>query len=136
MSPKQIEITRMDRVLLDDAISAVLGSPGTKAAAYLQDLREHLGRARIVESNQVSGSVVTMNSRVVITDLNNGEEMTYTLVFPRAASPGEDEISALAPLGTALLGSALGDTIEIEVPAGKLRYRVKEILFQPERAQR
>ena len=61
--------------------------------------------------------------------------MIYTLVFPEEANIDQNRISVLAPLGTALLGYKVGDTLEWEVPAGLRRLKVIEILYQPEPAE-
>ena len=61
---------------------------------------------------------------------------TYTLVFPRNANFDQGKISIVAPIGTAILGYRTGDVIEWKVPAGMRRFRVEEILHQPEAADR
>ena len=99
-------------------------------------LEEELDRARIVSAGRVPADVVTMNSRVRMTDLGTGKEMTYTLVFPREADFSQGKISVLAPIGTAILGYRAGDVIEWNVPGGRRKFRVEEILHQPEAAER
>ena len=78
--------------------------------------------------------VVTMNSRVQLVDLDTGEAMTYTLVFPDDADLRQGKISVLAPIGTAMLGYRVGDTFEWRVPAGLRRLKIEAILYQPEAA--
>jgi regulator of nucleoside diphosphate kinase len=65
-------------------------------------------------------------------DLEAGEEMILTLVFPKDADISQDKISVLAPIGTAVLGYHVGDTIEWEVPDGIRKLEVRKILYQPE----
>ncbi len=101
---------------------------------YIDDLRAELERACVVPSSAVPPNVITMNSRVLLRDLKTGEEAVYTLVFPGAAGSGEGQISILAPVGTALIGYRVGDVVECDVPAGRARLKVKEILYQPEAA--
>jgi regulator of nucleoside diphosphate kinase len=101
-------------------------------------LEYELDRAVVVPTTQVPEDVVTMNSRVKLRDLDSGDAVVFSLVypsFPRAAGSehlAEMTVSVLAPIGTAVLGYRVGDTIEWEVPAGTRRLRVEEILFQPE----
>jgi regulator of nucleoside diphosphate kinase len=97
---------------------------------YLDRLKKELERACIVSSEDVSEDVITMGSRVIVIDLDTGEETTYTLVFPQDADARMGRISVLAPVGTALLGYRVGDAFEWEVPAGIRRLKVKEILHQ------
>ena len=73
-----------------------------------------------------------MRSTVRLRDLDSGKEMIYSLVFPNEADVDEGRISILAPVGTAMIGYRIGDTIEWEVPSGLRRLRVEEVLYQPE----
>lgn len=100
----------------------------------LTKLQEELRNAHVVASREIPPDVVTMNSRVKLRDLEDGEESTYTLVFPEQASLEQNKISVLAPIGTAMLGQRVGDEVEWEVPAGKIRLRVEAVLYQPEAA--
>jgi regulator of nucleoside diphosphate kinase len=100
----------------------------------LQGLEAELSRAQVVASREIPQDIVMMNSKVRFIDLDTGEEMTYTLVFPEEANIDQNRISVLAPIGTALLGYRVGDTLEWKVPAGLRRLKVTEILYQPEAA--
>lgn len=134
MKPKNILITEPDmerlRHLLDSGRSSA-----RREAEPLAMLEEELDRARTVSSSAVPPDVITMNSRVRLTDLHTGEEMTYTLVFPRDANFDQGKISVLAPVGTAILGYRVGDGIEWKVPGGLRQLRVEEMLYQPEAAE-
>jgi len=98
----------------------------------LKDLEVELSRANLLASRDIPGNVITMNSKAVLIDLDSGEEMTYTLVFPHDADIDQGNISILAPIGTAMFGYSVGDTFEWKVPAGLRRLKVKKILYQPE----
>lgn len=93
-----------------------------------------LDRAHVVDSKTIPKDVVTMNSRARFVDLYTGEERVCTVVFPSDANIEQDKISVLAPIGTALLGYQVGDTIEWRVPSGNKQVRIEEILYQPEAA--
>ncbi len=101
---------------------------------YLKELEKELNRGKIVEPKDIPKDVITMNSMVRLKDLDSGEEMMYTLVFPGIADISKNKISILAPIGTALIGYRVGDIIEWEVPAGLRRLKVEEVLYQPEAA--
>ena len=101
---------------------------------YLNKLEAELDRAEIVDPKDIPADVITMRSRVRLKDLVSGESNTYSLVFPTEADFAEGKISVLAPIGTAILGYSLGDTIEWPVPSGLRRLKVEEILYQPESA--
>ena len=100
----------------------------------LQSLAGELEQARVVPSAEIPADVITMNSKAELRDLDDGERMTYTLVFPGDANVDEGLISVLAPIGTAMLGQREGDQFEWRVPAGFVRLRVEKVLYQPEAA--
>ena len=100
----------------------------------LRMLQKELERARVVAPEEVPSDVVTMNSKARVRDVAGDEEMTYTLVFPEQANIEEGKISVVAPIGTAMLGQRVGDEFEWQVPAGPVRLRVEEVLYQPEAA--
>ncbi|MCC6858328.1 MAG: nucleoside diphosphate kinase regulator [Bryobacterales bacterium] len=101
---------------------------------YLSKLEEELERAEIVDRGTIPRDVITMNSEVRLKDLDSGEEKVYKLVFPSQVRAGSNNLSVLAPIGTALLGYRVGDVIEWQVPKGWRRLQVLEILYQPEAA--
>ena len=133
MTDRTIYITDFDmqrlRELLEDARVS-----GYRARNDWERLEMELNRGILVAPQDVPADVITMNSRVCLMDLDNGEELTCTLVFPEDADISQNKISILAPIGTAMLGYSVGDTFEWEVPAGLTRFKVKEILYQPEAA--
>jgi regulator of nucleoside diphosphate kinase len=97
-------------------------------------LQIELDRAEVRAPEQMPPLVVTMNSRVIFEIEATGERFTRTLCYPRAA--GEpNTVSILAPLGAALLGLAVGQSIDWPLPGGKTgTVRVIDIVYQPERA--
>ena len=95
-------------------------------------LADDLEQAEIVSPEDVPPDVVTMNSKVVLCDVNTSEEKTYVLVFPKDANINAGALSVLAPVGIAILGCARGDVIEWQVGHGKRRLRIKQVLYQPE----
>jgi regulator of nucleoside diphosphate kinase len=98
----------------------------------LRGLQAELEHACVVTPADVPPDVITMNSKARLRDLETGEEMIFTLVFPRNANIENDKISVVAPIGTAMLGQRVGDELEWEVPGGFVRLRVEEVLYQPE----
>lgn len=94
----------------------------------IERLKNELGRARIVPEFELPPGVIAMNSTVELEDLEDGEIMTYTLVYPENADVESGRISILAPLGMAMLGFKVGDEFEWPVPAGTLRVRVRRLV--------
>ncbi len=98
-------------------------------------LSREIARADIAEPWDMPPSVVTMNSTVRFIVENSGEACTLTLTYPKDMEPRADQLSVLSPVGTALLGLAVGDSIEWPHPSGiMLSVRVLELVYQPERA--
>lgn len=136
MTEKQIYLTESDF----ERISGVLRSNWLRDREDVGDLsrlRDELHRALVVKSTEIPSDVVTMNSRVRLRDLDSGDAVVFSLVYPSLAHrPGADApemtVSVLAPVGTAILGYRVGDTIEWKVPAGVRRLKVEDVLFQPE----
>jgi regulator of nucleoside diphosphate kinase len=129
-----IYITEADRDRLRTLI-AVMKHPGhDQVREDLDRLEEELDRAEIVTPQSLPHDVITMRSRVRLRDVVSGQEMVYSLVFPNEADLRQGKISVLAPIGTALLGCQAGEIIEWDVPAGLKRFKVEEVLYQPEGA--
>ncbi len=131
MQQPNIIISSLDLERLESLIDSLPrdGFPG-KAA-----LEAELARADIVDPKQIPASVVTMNSTVRFAVESSAEEFSLTLVYPKDVDGSGSKISILAPVGSALLGLSQGDSIEWPKPGGGvLKVRIKEILYQPERA--
>lgn len=127
---RTIYITKADMTRLRNLIEAQKASRDD-----LTRLRSELDQARVVEPDKIPGDVITMNSKARLRDLDDQEEMTFTLVFPERAIIEHDRISVVAPIGTAMLGQSEGDEFECEVPAGRVRLKVITVLYQPEAAK-
>lgn len=130
MSEKVLYISEHDRRRIRELLAAV--DPADRASGRDLDVELRLGK--VVLPAEMPRDVVTMNSRVRLTDLDSGAELVYTLVFPADADFKAGKISVLAPIGTALLGERVGAEIQWEVPAGVRRLRIEELLYQPEAA--
>jgi regulator of nucleoside diphosphate kinase len=135
MPSHNIFITEPDMDQLSHLVDGVRQTLGTNPA-QVKMLETELDRAVIVSPFVISPDVVTMHSRVRVRDLNANQDSTYTLVFPRDADFSHGKISVLAPVGTAILGSRVGDVIEWKVPGGFRKLRIAEVLYQPEQAGR
>lgn len=103
-----------------------------RGSDYLKKLSEELDLCKRVKPQEVPADVITMNSTARLEDLETGEEDKMTLVFPEDADRDQNKISILAPIGTAMLGHRVGDIFEWQVPAGTIRMKVKEVIYQPE----
>ena len=70
---------------------------------------------------------VRLGSKLKVLDVEFNEELDYEVVGSQEADPMNGRISEDSPFGKALLGKAIGDEVQVEAPAGVLRYRILEI---------
>ncbi|HEY3284214.1 MAG TPA: transcription elongation factor GreA [Armatimonadota bacterium] len=89
------------------------------------ELERMISWAKVVDA--LDASKVDVGTRVKIKDLEYDEEEEYALVDGQETAEGYDRISPASPIGQALLGKAVGEVIEVEAPAGVIRYEVVEI---------
>jgi len=132
MARRKIYITQTDLQRLCRVVAAEL-ELSTGDNRHLNELIAEMERAEIVLSDEIPDDVVTMNSTVVLRDIDTDETETYTLVYPNHADIARNRLSVLAPVGTAILGYQVGDVIRWRVPSGVRRLRVEDVIFQPER---
>lgn len=128
MSMPPITITRRDY----ERLERLLETESVRALPGNSMLREELNRATVVEPEEIGANFVTMNSTVRFVDEKLNTAYELTLVYPdQAGTPGS--VSIFAPVGSALLGLEVGQTITWQVPGGRhLDLRVVSVLNQPE----
>ncbi len=90
-------------------------------------LQNIIANARIIDESKMDSSKVLILSKVKIKNLKNGATMTYTLVPEKEADLKSGKISVNSPIAKGLLGKKVGDTVEISVPAGNIRFEIVEI---------
>jgi len=118
-----------------DRLDALLAATPDRVFPGKAALQAELDRAEVLEPEQMPPDVVTMNSTVRFALQGSNEVFSQTLVYPKDADGSAERISILAPVGGALLGMRVGDTIEWPGPSRKpLAVRIVEIVYQPERA--
>lgn len=125
----EITVSSLDLARLEALLSRV-DVYGSEAGDLLQT---ELDRANILPPQKMPPDVVTMNSVVVFKIEQTGVEFERRLCYPSQSS--EQGVSILAPVGMALLGLRIGQTIEWPGPDGRsLQVTITEIRYQPERA--
>jgi len=129
----KIYITSQDKSRLTNLLQEARGMD-KRDRGDLKALAEELDRAVVVAPKEIPPEVVTMNSTAELLDLDTGESVLFTLVFPQEADVGADKISVLAPIGAGMLGYKVGDEFEWQVPDGLRRMKVMRIAYQPEAA--
>lgn len=93
----------------------------------ISKMEETLSGARLIDESQLDTSKVLVLSTVKLKNQSNGMEMSYTLVAESEADLASGKISVNSPIGKGLLGKSVGETAEIKVPNGTMKFDVLEI---------
>ena len=91
---------------------------------FLQRVLEH---SRVIDVERLPKDQVTLLSKVEFANLSSGDRMTYTIVSPHEMNLEEAKISLKSPIGQALMGRRVGDVVEVQVPAGVMKFRIESI---------
>lgn len=89
-------------------------------------LEKMLRNAKVIDGIEGNG-IVSLGSNVLLKDKDYGDEEEYTIVGSAEADPGTNKISNESPVGKAVLGRSKGETVEVVVPAGVIRYQIMDI---------
>ena len=93
----------------------------------ISEIEEMLSNAKIVDAAKLDNSKVTLMSKVTILNLNNNLEMIYTLVSENESNVSLGKISINSPVAKGLLGKSVGEKTSIEVPNGKMFFKILKI---------
>ena len=93
----------------------------------ISKMQEVVSNARLIDEKKLDNSKVLIFSTVKVKNLQNGTFFTYTLVPDNEANIKAGKLSVSSPIAKGLLGKALGDTVEISIPAGKITFEIVEI---------
>jgi len=95
--------------------------------ARIEELEKILKNAEVVDEDEVELDRINIGCKVKILDVEYNEELEYKIVGSTEANSLKGKISNESPVGKALIGSKVGDTISVETPAGVFQYKVLEI---------
>ena len=95
--------------------------------ARILELEELISNATIVDESAIKHDTVNVGSQVKVLDVEFDEEIEYSIVGSNEANPLLGKISDQSPVGSALIGSKVGDELTVEVPSGQLKLRVLEV---------
>ena len=93
----------------------------------IAELENTLATSKILDDSQMATDEVLIGATVKLKDGKSGEELTYTLVAEEEADYEQNKISVSSPVGSGLLNHKEGETVEIQVPAGTLTYKIVKI---------
>jgi transcription elongation factor GreA len=95
--------------------------------AKIAKMEDIVANARIIDESQLDNSKVLILSRVKLKNINNGMQISYMLVAENEANLKEGKISVDSPIGKGLLGKKVGDTADVTVPNGVMKFEILDI---------
>ena len=95
--------------------------------AKIKQLEGVIANAKIVDTNTIDTSKVTILTRVTITNMATKKTVTYQIVGEKEADLKAGKISASSPIGKGLIGKAIGEIAEVQAPTGVLKFKVESI---------
>lgn len=98
-----------------------------RMAGRIRFLQRVLQYAKVMDTSLLDTDVVGLLRRVTVTNTATGAQRTYTLVNPHEANMQEGKLSVKSPVGQALSGHRVGDTVTVSVPAGTLSLLIDRI---------
>lgn len=93
----------------------------------IADYEDRLTRVQIIDDSKIPKDQVFIGATVLLKDLKSNDEFSYSIVPQDEANFDEGKISVSSPIAKGLLGLRVGDTAEIKIPAGVLKYKVLKI---------
>ena len=96
-------------------------------ASRIVQIEKTLKVAKVVDDDDISTDVVNVGTKVRFFDSEFNEEDEYTIVGPTEAEPAKKRLSYESPVGSALMGRAVGDEVETVTPAGVIKLKILSI---------
>lgn len=106
-----------------DAAKEAQGLLEAKIAA----MEGSLANTRVIDESSIDTSKVSILTKVTLTNLGTKKKVTYQIVSEKEANLKEGKISVTSPIGKGILGKQVGDTAEVQAPAGMLRFQIEDI---------
>ena len=95
--------------------------------AKIAQFEGSLANVRVLDQSSIDTSKVSILTRVTLTNLGTKKQVTYKIVSEKEADLKSGKISVSSPIGKGILGKTVGDTAEVQAPAGVLKFRIEEI---------
>jgi transcription elongation factor GreA len=106
-----------------DAAKEAQGLLEAKIAA----MEGSLANIRVIDESSIDTSKVSILTKVKLTNLGTKKQVTYKIVSEKEADLKAGKISVTSPIGKGILGKVVGDTAEVQAPAGMLKFKIEEI---------
>ena len=96
----------------------------------IAELEYMISQAKIIDESEINTDTVAVGNTVYITNISNNKEQKYTIVGTTESNILQGKISNESPIAKSLLGSKVGDIVQVEAPAGIIEYKIKKITLE------
>lgn len=98
-----------------------------KTESRIIELEEMLKHVKVINDTDIKTDVVNVGNTVLVHDVEFDEDIEYSIVGSTEANPLENKVSDLSPIGKALMGAKVGDTVEFDTPGGAAHLEILKI---------
>lgn len=98
-----------------------------KLYSKIAEMKVLIENAEIIEKSDMAADVVNLSSTVKLLDVDENEEVEYHIVGSQEANPMQGRISDESPIGHAIIGHRVGETVTVEAPAGEMRFTILSV---------
>ena len=128
---KAIEVARGHGDLSENADYSAAKEKQSFIEGRIKDLEAKLAFANVIDPGKLSGEKVVFGATVTVSDVDNGEQQTYTIVGEDEADIKQGLISITAPVARAMIGREVGDTVKVRTPKGQREIEIVGVKFAP-----
>lgn len=128
---KEIDIARSYGDLKENAEYHAAKDKQLLIEARIAELGEMLAHAKVIDPSTLSHTRVSFGSTVKVLNLQNDQEIIYTIVGGIESDPAKGRISIGSPIAKSLLGKEEGDEVNIALPNGESNFEILEVGYQP-----
>lgn len=126
---KEIEIARAHGDISENAEFEAAKERQSHIEGRIRTIEDRLARAQVIDTTGQTPDAVRFGATVLLTDVESGEEITYTLVGEDESDAAQGMISVTSPVGRALIGKPVDEVVRVQVPRGTREFEIREIRF-------
>ncbi|GBE57724.1 transcription elongation factor GreA [bacterium BMS3Abin01] len=98
-----------------------------KLEMRIHNLGQKLRNARVLDGSEIKTDTVGIGTKVTIKDVKSDENHRYIVVGSAEADPSENRLSNESPVGKAIMGCKVGETVKVSTPRGNVKYKIVSI---------
>ena len=127
---RDIEVARAHGDLSENAEYTAAKERQSYIHGKIQEIGNNLALSDVIDLTGIATDKVVFGAKVIIEDVDTGEERNYQLVGPLESDINENKISVTSPLGKALIGKKIGDAINVQAPGGLRNFEIVAIFAE------